>query len=98
MKNIVYLLFVCFLFGNEYVYGLDPLGALGFGSGTSPVEKFNPKDVASSTKDAVIGIGKQIPQSIPTPDTILSFSKNMLAGVPVQVGFEVINKACEYPC
>lgn len=95
MKNIFIILCACFLIGSEYVH--CSLGALGIGkNGTSPLEKFNPKDVIDSAKDATIGIAKQIPQSIPTADSILSFSKNMIAGVPYQIGFELINQACKY--
>lgn len=88
MKNIFFFICFGFLFHGT-------LGSFGLtGSGTSPLEKFNPNDLMASTKDAVGGIVKQIPQSIPTPQNILSFGKNMLAGVPVQLGFEVINQAC----
>lgn len=93
MKNFLILLFIRFLIGSGSVHGALGIGLLG-GSGTSPLEKFNPNDLYESTKDSLRGIAEQIPQSIPTPQTILSFGKNMLAGVPVQVGFEIINQAC----
>lgn len=97
MKNFSIFLFFCFLYGSEYVHGYDPLGTLGIGrQGTSPLEKFNPRDVAASTGDAVIGIAKQVPQSIPTPETVLSYGKNLVAGMPIEVAFDVINKACKY--
>lgn len=97
MKNIFIILCACFLIGSEYIHCslVGALGGIGK-SGTSPLEKFNPNDVIDSAKDATIGIAKQIPQSIPTADTILSFSKNMIAGVPFQLGFELINQACKY--
>ncbi len=97
MKNIFIILCVCLLIGNDYVYGQKlSWGAIGIGEGTSPLEKFNPNDVASSAKDALIGIAKQIPDSIPSVDNILSFGKNALAGVPFQVAFDLINKACKF--
>lgn len=96
MKNFLILLFIRFLFGSGSVHGALGIGLLGVGGGTSPLEKFNPNDLYESTKDSLRGIAEQIPESIPTPQTILSFGKNMLAGVPVQLGFEIINQACEY--
>lgn len=66
------------------------------GSGTSPLEKFNARDLAKSTGDALVGVAKQIPSALPTPDTMASMGKNVLAGYPVKYAFDAINMFCKY--
>lgn len=95
MKNIFIILCLCFVFGSANVRG-KILGAVGSGQqGTSPYEKFAPKDVLDSAADLGKGMVKQIPPSIPTAGTILSYGKNMIAGLPVELGFNLINQACK---
>lgn len=97
MKNIFIGLCVYFLFGNEFVRGQKfSLGALGFGSGTSPLEKFQTGHVAQSAVDTLKGVASKIPSAIPTPDTIFSVGKNVLAGYPVEAAFKAINMFCKY--
>lgn len=96
MKIILVGVCVCFFFGSKYVNGQRfSLGALGIGSGTSPLEKFNPRDLAKSTGDAVFGAVLQLPSAIPTPDTIFLVGKNVLAGYPVEGAFKAINVFCK---
>lgn len=96
MKIIFIGLYVCFLFGGEYVSGQKLLGALGIGTGTSPLEKFSVGNLAQSTGDTLKGIAMKIPSAIPTPDTIFSVGKNVLAGYPVEAAFKAINMFCKY--
>lgn len=98
MKNIFIGLCVCFLFGSEYVRGFtNPLAALGIGGigGTSPLEKFNLPDLASSSGHTAVGIISQVP-SLVNPETFFSFGKNAIAGYPVEAAFKAINMFCKY--
>lgn len=97
MKIFFIGLCVCFLFGNEFVYSQKlSLGMLGIGSGTSPLEKFSIGNLAASGGDTVKGIASKLPSLIPTPDTIFSVGKNVLAGYPVEAAFKAINLFCKY--
>lgn len=97
MKNIFIGLCVCFLLGSEYVRGQKlSLGALGFGSGTSPLDKFSAGNLGQSTIDTIKGVASKFPLAIPTPDTIFSVGKNVLAGYPVEAAFKAINMFCKY--
>jgi hypothetical protein len=50
--------------------------------------------------DAGVNIGtavaKKIPDIIPTPDEILEFSKQSIAGLPFEVAASAINKLCKF--
>lgn len=95
MKIIVVGLCVCFLIGNGNVHG-QLLGMLGIGSGTSPLDKFNPINIAQSGGDTIKGVASKLPSLIPSADTIFSVGKNVLAGYPVEAAFTAINLFCKY--
>jgi hypothetical protein len=40
-------------------------------------------------------VAKKIPDIIPTPDEILEFGKQSIAGLPFEVAASAINKLCE---
>ncbi|XP_037026485.1 vitellogenin-1-like isoform X3 [Bradysia coprophila] len=96
MKNIFIGVCVCFLFGHAYVHGASILGALGIGSGTSPLDKFSLGNVAESGVDTIKGVVSKLPSIIPTPEAMLQLTKNGLAGYPVEIMFTAINKFCSF--
>lgn len=96
MKRIFIVFCFCFLSEVEYVRGQNNL-YLSLGTrGPSPLDKFSPENLIASGSDALKGVVKQIPSSIPSPETIFSVGKNVLAGYPVAIVFEAINQFCEY--
>lgn len=97
MKGIFVGLCFCFLFGSAYVRSQKLLGALGIGgSGTSPLEKFQLGHLGQSTVDTIKGVATNLPSRLPSPETIFSVGKNVLAGYPVEAAFKAVNLFCKY--
>lgn len=73
------------------------LGALGIGTGSSsPLDKFSLGNVAESSVNTISGVVSKIPSIIPSPETMIQFTKNKLGGYPIEVMFTAINKFCKY--
>lgn len=72
------------------------LGALGIGSGSSPLDKFSLGNVAESGVNTIAGVVSKLPSIIPSPEAMLQLTKNGLAGYPIEVIFTAINKFCKY--
>lgn len=55
-------------------------------------------NVFKSVKDTAKGVARKIPNSIPSPETIFSASKNVIAGYPFKAIFKTINLFCKLLC
>lgn len=54
-------------------------------------------DAIGQISKSSVGILKQIPRSIPTPNEFFELSKNAILGYPSTVVFDLINNFCKYP-
>lgn len=56
---------------------------------------FSGSDVAQSLNSIVSGIGKQIPNLIPTPEELFQASRQVLVGLPEVAIAKTINNLCK---
>lgn len=55
---------------------------------------FSGSDIFGSFTDIVKGVGKEIPNIIPTPEELFKASKQVLIGLPEVAVFKIVNKLC----
>ncbi|XP_067639517.1 vitellogenin-3-like [Eurosta solidaginis] len=55
---------------------------------------FSLGDVGKSFKDVVVGVGKDVANTIPTPEKMFESSKNLIIGYPFEVVSSSINTIC----
>lgn len=55
---------------------------------------FSFQDIAKSIADAAVGNFKEIPDAIPSLDKVFEGGKNLILGLPVQMGISVLNAIC----